>query len=95
MNLTQKRTISVEELPSPSLEVSVVDRFPSCKILCIVQRTEGAVKTSEWAPTTKVHSWEGPLPGPRVSPRLTIGHVLAEAKVRYEMDHPCLRWVES
>jgi hypothetical protein len=43
----------------------------------------------------KVRPWEGPLPAPRISPKLLIGDIIEKAQDQFEIDCPCLELAKS
>jgi hypothetical protein len=73
-------------LPCPNPQVSTVDRNLVCDNLCVAQWRDGEIKMTTRTQAPRQSLWEGPLSGPRISPRLTTGDIIAKAKVRIQMD---------
>jgi hypothetical protein len=51
-----------------------------------------ARRSSEQARPSMICPWEGPLPAPRASPKLSIGDIIEKPKVRYETNRACLAY---
>jgi hypothetical protein len=79
-------------------EVSVVN-FNTNRGWCKVQEESKGLKKARSAKlrmrVPKVRPWEGPLPAPRISPKLLIGDIIEKAQDQFEIDCPCLELAKS
>jgi hypothetical protein len=62
-----------------------------CEIQRVLQRELEVRNKAMNAQAPRLQPWEGPLPAPRISPKLSIGNTIGKAHVRIEMDRPCVR----